>query len=441
MRIAPLYLLTLFNRVFSMANTNIHAIKNRFGIIGHSKELERALETAIRVADTDLTVLITGESGTGKEIFSQIIHTLSKRKHNKLIAVNCGAIPPGTINSELFGHEKGSFTGATGDRKGYFETADGGTIFLDEIAEMPLDTQAYLLRVLESGEFIRVGSSKSQRTDVRIIAATNVNLLERIQTNRFREDLYYRLSIVPIHVPSLKERRADIPLLFKRFSIDFAEKYSTTPVELDEDAKDLLLQYHWPGNVRELKNFAEQLSVLSEERLITKSALMQLMPTFNTNQLSLIPGKTAESKFDEREILYKVLFDLKKDMNDLKGLFFELIKRNNLEMPDLNNTSSLATWAGDTRLDKSFSPAPLRTYTSDYNENAIHKPVVLDKNENLAYDNKTIVVEEPLSIEQMEKDLIGKALIKHKGRRKEASQELGISERTLYRKIKQYDLE
>lgn len=437
----PLYLHILFNSQLIMATTNLQAIKNRFGIIGHSAELERALETAIRVADTDLTVLITGESGTGKEIFSQIIHTLSKRKHNKLIAVNCGAIPPGTINSELFGHEKGSFTGATGDRKGYFETADGGTIFLDEIGEMPLDTQAYLLRVLESGEFIRVGSSKSQRTDVRIVAATNVNLLERIQTNRFREDLYYRLSIVPIHVPSLKNRRGDILLLFKRFSIDFAEKYSTTPVELDDDAKELLLQYHWPGNVRELKNFAEQLSVLSEERLISKSALMHLMPAFNANQFSLVPGKAAESKFDEREILYKVLFDLKKDMNDLKGLFFELIRRNNLEMPDLNNNTSLAAWSGENKLEKTFTNAPVRTYASEYNDSPVHKTVVLDKNENIAFDPKTIVVEEPLSIEQMEKDLIGKALIKYKGRRKEASQELGISERTLYRKIKQYDLE
>ena len=232
-----------------MAQFSIQAIKQRFGIIGNSKDLERALETAVRVADTDLTVLITGESGTGKEIFSQIIHSLSKRKHNKFIAVNCGAIPPGTINSELFGHEKGSFTGATGERKGYFETADGGTIFLDEIAEMPLDTQSYLLRILESGEFIRVGSSKTQRTNVRVIAATNVNLLDRIESNRFREDLYYRLNIVPIHVPALKQRRDDIYLLFRKFAVDFADKYSTTPVELDEDAKDLLYMYHWPGNM------------------------------------------------------------------------------------------------------------------------------------------------------------------------------------------------
>lgn len=423
-----------------MAQTNIQSIKNRFAIIGHSKELERALETAIRVADTDLTVLITGESGTGKEIFSQIIHSLSKRKHDKLIAVNCGAIPPGTINSELFGHEKGSFTGALGDRKGYFETADGGTIFLDEIGEMPLDTQAYLLRVLESGEFLRVGSSKAQRTNVRVIAATNVNLLERIHTGRFREDLYYRLNIVPIQVPSLKERRADIYLLFKKFSIDFAEKYSTTPVELDDEAREMLLAYHWPGNVRELKNFAEQLSVLSEERLITKSILMQIMPTFNTQALTIIPGKTSESKFDEREILYKVLFDLKKDMNDLKGLFFEIIRRNNLEMPDINTTGT-GSWSAEPWIEKQSVSPIIRPYANEHNDSTVLKPVVLDKNEAAAIDAKSIVVEEPLSIEQMEKELISKALTKHKGRRKEASQELGISERTLYRKIKQYDLE
>ena len=330
-----------------MAQFSIQAIKQRFGIIGNSKDLERALETAVRVADTDLTVLITGESGTGKEIFSQIIHSLSKRKHNKFIAVNCGAIPPGTINSELFGHEKGSFTGATGERKGYFETADGGTIFLDEIAEMPLDTQSYLLRILESGEFIRVGSSKTQRTNVRVIAATNVNLLDRIESNRFREDLYYRLNIVPIHVPALKQRRDDIYLLFRKFAVDFAEKYSTTPVELDEDAKDLLYMYHWPGNVRELKNFAEQLSVLSESRLIDKDRLILLMPNLNPHQLSLVPGKLSESKLDERELLYKVLFDMKKDVNELKNLFFELIRRNKLEMPEVSGSLQETTWPED----------------------------------------------------------------------------------------------
>ncbi|MBK6477617.1 MAG: sigma-54-dependent Fis family transcriptional regulator [Saprospiraceae bacterium] len=427
-----------------MAQFSIQAIKQRFGIIGNSKDLERALETAVRVADTDLTVLITGESGTGKEIFSQIIHSLSKRKHNKFIAVNCGAIPPGTINSELFGHEKGSFTGATGERKGYFETADGGTIFLDEIAEMPLDTQSYLLRILESGEFIRVGSSKTQRTNVRVIAATNVNLLDRIESNRFREDLYYRLNIVPIHVPALKQRRDDIYLLFRKFAVDFAEKYSTTPVELDEDAKDLLYMYHWPGNVRELKNFAEQLSVLSESRLIDKDRLILLMPNLNPHQLSLVPGKLSESKLDERELLYKVLFDMKKDVNELKNLFFELIRRNKLEMPEVSGSLQETTWPEDNSpwSDNKYAPIAGRTpYQSEPGSKEIHKPILLDKKESAELQAKTIIVEEPLSLEQMEKDLIGRALTKHKGRRKEASGELGISERTLYRKIKQYDLE
>ena len=410
--------------------------------MGNSKDLERALETAVRVADTDLTVLITGESGTGKEIFSHIIHSLSKRKHNKFIAVNCGAIPPGTINSELFGHEKGSFTGATGERKGYFETADGGTIFLDEIAEMPLDTQAYLLRILESGEFIRVGSSKSQKTNVRVIAATNVNLLDRINSNRFREDLYYRLSIVPIQVPSLKQRRDDIYLLFRKFSVDFAEKYSTTPVELDEDAKDVLYHYHWPGNIRELKNFAEQLSVLSEDRLITKARLIDLMPSLHPSQLALVRGNTSESKIDERELLYKILFDMKKDMNELKNMFFELIRRNNLEMPDLNTKINDPAWAPEHGAwhDKSYSsnhgyrPVPMESHEGI-------KPVLIDRHDQVTLNAKTIVVEEQLSLEHMEKEMISKALTKYKGRRKEASLELGISERTLYRKIKQYDLE
>lgn len=423
-----------------MTQFSIQTIKQRFGIIGNSKDLERALQTAVRVADTDLTVLITGESGTGKEIFSQIIHSLSKRKHNKFIAVNCGAIPPGTINSELFGHEKGSFTGATGERKGYFETADGGTIFLDEIGEMPLDTQAYLLRILESGEFIRVGSSKTQKTNVRVIAATNVNLLDRISTNRFREDLYYRLNIVPIQVPSLKQRREDIYLLFRKFSVDFAEKYSTTPVELDEGAKDILYQYHWPGNVRELKNFAEQLSVLSEDRMITKERLVDLMPSLNPAQMSLVPGKIPDSKLDEREILYKILFDMKKDVNELKNMFFELIRRNNLEMPDLSSKVTDPTWVPDHGgwLDKTYGST---TYRPVVENNDAVKPILLERNEPVTVNAKSIIVEDPLSLEQMEKEMINKALTKYKGRRKEASQELGISERTLYRKIKQYDLE
>lgn len=402
------------------------------------------MEIAVRVADTDLTVLITGESGTGKEIFSQIIHSLSKRKHNKFIAVNCGAIPPGTINSELFGHEKGSFTGATGERKGYFETADGGTIFLDEIAEMPQDTQAYLLRILESGEFFRVGSSKVLRTNVRVLAATNVDLIERIHRDRFREDLYYRLNIVPIHVPSLKERREDIYLLFRKFSVDFAEKYGTTPVELDEEARDILVQYSWPGNVRELKNFAEQVSVLSESRLITKDILMQHMPGSQSGQLSLVTGRTGDGRFDEREILYKILFDMKKDMNELKTLFFELIRRNNLEMPDLIAPITEKAWSPEpgTWREKAYAiPAGSAADTLASPE-GMNRPVILEKLEpKVTLSPKSIVVEEPLSLEQMEKDLIGKALNKHKGRRKEAARELGISERTLYRKIKQYNLD
>jgi len=423
---------------------SVQTIKQRFGIIGNSKDLERALEIAVRVADTDLTVLITGESGTGKEIFSQIIHSLSKRKHNKFIAVNCGAIPPGTINSELFGHEKGSFTGATGERKGYFETADGGTIFLDEIAEMPLDTQAYLLRILESGEFFRVGSSKVLRTNVRVLAATNVDLIERIHRDRFREDLYYRLNIVPIHVPSLKERREDIYLLFRKFSVDFAEKYGTTPVELDEEARDILTQYSWPGNVRELKNFAEQVSVLSESRLITRDILMQHMPGSQSGQLSLVTGRAGDGRIDEREILYKILFDMKKDMNELKTLFFELIRRNNLEMPELIAPVQEKAWVPDsgTWREKAYAiPAGSAADASAAVE-GIARPVILEKIEpKVTLSPKSIVVEEPLSLEQMEKDLIGKALNKHKGRRKEAARELGISERTLYRKIKQYNLD
>lgn len=422
-----------------MAQFSIQTIKQRFGIIGNSKDLERALETAVRVADTDLTVLITGESGTGKEIFSQIIHSLGKRKHNKFIAVNCGAIPPGTINSELFGHEKGSFTGAFGERKGYFETADGGTIFLDEIAEMPLDTQAYLLRILESGEFIRVGSSKSLRTNVRVIAATNVNLMERINTGRFREDLYYRLNIVPIQVPALKQRRDDIYLLFRKFSVDFAEKYSTTPVELDEGAKDVLYHYHWPGNIRELKNFAEQLSVLSEDRMINKERLIQLMPSLSPSHFPLIPGKT-DNKIDEREILYKILFDMKKDVHELKNMFFELIRRNNLQMPEMNTSIADPVWQSDnTWLEKTYPPNGYRTMPMESTD--VLKPIVLDRNEPVSLHIKNTVVEEPLSLEHMEKEMISKALVKYKGRRKEASLELGISERTLYRKIKQYDLE
>ena len=312
--------------------TNLQSIKQRFGIIGRSPLLDRALSTAVRVASTDLSVLITGESGVGKEVFSKIIHGLSPRKHNKFIAINTGALPAGTINSELFGHEKGAFTGATTERKDYFETVSGGTIFLDEIGEMPLDTQAFLLRVLESGEFLRVGSSNVLKTDVRVIAATNVNLEQKVRDGKFREDLYYRLNTVPILVPSLKERSEDIPLLFRKFALDFSEKYRTEPVRLDERAEILIQNYQWPGNIRELRNIVEQLSVLAEDRHITAEKIMDLIPSIAQRNLPMIRENGANSSngnFQEREILYKLLFEMKTDLNDLKSLVFELIQRNN----------------------------------------------------------------------------------------------------------------
>jgi len=308
---------------------DLTSIKNRFGIIGNSPTLNYALEVAVQVANTDLTVLIAGESGVGKEAFSHIIHSLSARKHNPFIAVNCGAIPEGTIDSELFGHEKGSFTGAVDSRKGYFETVNGGTIFLDEIGEMPLGTQARLLRVLESGEFIRVGSSKVQKTDVRVIAATNKDLLQLVDQNKFREDLYYRLSTVPIRVPALKERKEDIVLLFRKFAVDFAEKYRTAPVQLDEEARNRLINYPWPGNVRELKNIAEQISVLSTDKSVTAKTLSRFLPENNMNRLPVLVqsnGSGTHEFANEREILYKLFFDMKKDVTELKKLFFEVIQ-------------------------------------------------------------------------------------------------------------------
>jgi DNA-binding NtrC family response regulator len=425
---------------------NLQAIKQRFGIIGQSELLDRALSTAVRVANTDLSVLISGESGVGKEVFSKIIHALSARKHNKFIAINCGAIPEGTINSELFGHEKGAFTGATGERKGYFETYDGGTIFLDEIGEMPLDTQAFLLRVLETGEYIRVGSSKPQRTDVRIIAATNVDLLERVKKNKFREDLYFRLNTVPIRVPSLRERREDIYMLFRKFAVDFAERYRTSPIRLDEKARLLLENYNWPGNVRELKNIAEQLSVLAEERLITAEPLMRSIPNILQRNLPMIPDKDSESStsFKEREILYKLLFEMKSDLTDLKNLVFELIRSNNLRVPESGSLKALRS--PDLPLPSQLN-GNLKELEDTFDDlegndlpNIDHlKPIILDEDSQQRYDSME-VVEENLSLEDNEKELIQKALKKHNGRRKEAAQELGISERTLYRKIKEYDL-
>ena len=425
---------------------NLQSIKQRFGIIGNSKLLNQALDVASRVANTDLSVLITGESGVGKEVFSKIIHSLSARKHNNFISINCGAIPEGTINSELFGHEKGAFTGATSDRKGYFETVDGGTIFLDEIGEMPLDTQSYLLRVLEQGEFIRVGSSKVLKTDVRVIAATNKSLLERVKQGKFREDLYYRLNTVPIHVPALKDRPNDIFLLFRKFASDTAEKYRRKPIQLDEKARLLLESYRWSGNIRELKNITEQISVLSEDDLISAEELMHYMPQITHRNLPAISneriGSNSES-IQEREILYKLLFEMKADMNDLKSLVFELIKNNDLSV---NNISSLRQLQVPAK-DNNNSRPPIHNYSMEQDAESevesedvnVHQPIILGSNSASKYDSAE-VMEESLSISENEKILIKKALKKHKNRRKDAAQDLGISERTLYRKIKEYDL-
>ena len=420
---------------------NLQSIKQRFGIVGRSKNLEHALATAVRVANTDLTVLISGASGVGKEVFSKIIHALSSRKHNKFIAINCGAIPEGTINSELFGHEKGAFTGASNERKGYFETVNGGTIFLDEIAEMPLDTQSFLLRVLESGEFIRVGSSKIQKTDVRVIAATNVDLMEQVRKGKFREDLYYRLSTVPIRVPALKERPEDIMMLFRRFALDFAEKYRTTPIQLDDKAELLLEHYSWPGNIRELKNLVEQLSVLTEEKLITAETLVQTQPHLLERNLPAVQKEGAEG-LQEREILYKLLFDMKSDLNDLKSLVFEMIKVNDLRVP--KQTKLLPTSGYD--LERPYAPERAHEsepepsyYASEPAPGGNGHPIII--NEGDSPYSKSEVVEENLSLRDMEKDMIERALKKHKNRRKDAAQELGISERTLYRKIKEYEIQ
>ncbi|MEY3209049.1 MAG: hypothetical protein RL064_1080 [Bacteroidota bacterium] len=416
---------------------DLQSLKNRFSIIGNTPSLNHALNTAEQVAATDLTVLIVGESGVGKEVFSQIIHSLSSRKHNPFIAVNCGAIPEGTIDSELFGHEKGSFTGAVDSRKGYFETVSGGTIFLDEIGEMPLGTQARLLRVLETGEFIRVGSSKVQKTDVRVIAATNRELLEFTQKGKFREDLYYRLNTVPIRVPSLRDRKEDIPLLFRKFVVDFAEKYKTKPIYLDEPARALLTKYSWPGNVRELKNIAEQISVLSKTDQINAEILDGFLPQHNSSNMPMITSNTPVGEFaNEREILYKLFFDMKKDVNELKKMFLEI-----LQNPSL--TGQAANFTREALMNELKEDLlPVAQTASQHNpvvpavQFAHQQPVIIDNEAQNHYE-----VEESLNIMDKEKELILKALKKHRGRRKDASTDLGISERTLYRKIKEYDIE
>jgi len=410
---------------------DLQSIKNRFGIIGNSPGLNHALNIAVQVANTDLSVLINGESGVGKEVFSQIIHALSARKHNPFIAVNCGAIPEGTIDSELFGHEKGSFTGAVDSRKGYFETVNGGTIFLDEIGELPLGTQARLLRVLETGEYIRVGSSKVQKTDVRVIAATNKELLEHSQTGRFREDLYYRLNTVPIRVPALRDRKEDVPLLFRKFAADFADRYKTSPVQLNEDARALLMNYSWPGNVRELKNIAEQISVLAKDKNITAIELQQFLPQENFNRLPVLAGgkgNVSQQEFaNEREILYKLFFDMKKDVNELKKMFFDV-----LQNPGM--AQHIPVYNGNEGTMADMKPAVMPG-----NYIASNQPVILNQSPDDLHHHEA--VEESLSIMDKEKELIIKALKKHRGKRKDAASDLGISERTLYRKLKEYDIE
>lgn len=420
---------------------DIQDIKNRFGIIGNSPLLNRAIDIARQVAPTDISVLIQGESGSGKEVFSHIIHQLSARKHGPFIAVNCGAIPEGTIDSELFGHEKGSFTGAHEARKGYFEVVDGGTIFLDEVGEMPLSTQARLLRILESGEYIRVGSSKVQKTNVRVVAATNVDVYNAVQKGKFREDLYYRLNTVPLRIPSLRERKEDIFLLFRKFVVDFADKYRTPGMQLTPDAQELLANFSWPGNVRQLKNVAEQIAILEKERTIDASILSRYIPTEQAkSSLPVFVKEQAKEDFSERDILYKVLFDMKKDMVELKKLVVELIQ-NGVNPSSFDENSQYIN-----QLYNEVNPVSSQLYKREELGPAptiIHNPSASSTASNyVSLDPQDVEeVEESLSLVDKESDLIKKALKKHKGKRKAAAQELGISERTLYRKIKDLNLE
>ena len=410
---------------------NLQTVKNRFGIIGNTPALNRALDVAVQVAPTDITVLITGESGTGKENMPKIIHHYSSRKHHEYIAVNCGAIPEGTIDSELFGHEKGAFTGATDSRKGYFEVADGGTIFLDEVAELPLPTQVRLLRVLETGEYIRVGSSKVKKTNVRIIAATNENIQKAIEKGKFREDLFYRLSTVPIYLPPLRDRKDDIHLLFRKFSADFAEKYRMPSIKLDEEAVQQLCSYNWPGNIRQLKNIAEQISVIESQREVDSVILSAYLSNSNGNKNlpMVIDQKKEDDSFSERDLLYKVLFDLKNDVTKMKRVIVNLINNNELSK---NEKTAIIT----------------RLHTNEEELSNHQSPVINDftiehKNEQSTFQEsfqESVEIEESLSLEEREKELIQKALKKHNGRRKNAAKELGISERTLYRKIKEYEI-
>lgn len=414
---------------------NLQQVKQRFGIIGNHPGLNRALEVAMQVAPTDISVLVTGESGTGKEIIPQVIHQLSSRKHGEYIAVNCGAIPEGTIDSELFGHEKGSFTGAAGTRKGYFEVADGGTIFLDEVAELPMQTQVRLLRVLETGEYIRVGSSKPLKTNVRVVAATNENMMQAIRKGKFREDLLYRLSTVPIQLPALRERKGDVHLLFRKFANDFGEKYRMPPIRLTDDAVVVLENYSWPGNIRQLKNIVEQISVIEENRDVDAHKLVSYLPA----EQETLPGTistNSKDDFSERELMYKFLFDMKNDLNELKKLVYELAQSNGEVHLDQDQTAML------NKLYKTMSPIDeghmLQPGTSYSPEVTSSRDVYSGSDVEDVEEHEE--VEESLSLEDREKELIKKALEKHRGKRKYAARELGISERTLYRKIKEYDL-
>jgi len=424
---------------------NVQSIKQRFEIIGNDIKLNRALEKAIQVAPTDISVLVTGESGVGKENIPKIIHALSHRKHGKYIAVNCGAIPEGTIDSELFGHEKGAFTGAIGSREGYFEVANGGTIFLDEVGELPLTTQVRLLRVLENGEFIKVGSSKVQKTDVRIVAATNVKMFEAIDKGKFREDLYYRLSTVEIALPPLRERGEDIHLLFRKFSSDFAHKYKMPPIKLSPEAAEYLMHYRWGGNIRQLRNIAEQISVIETNREINLKTMQSYLPERNAQLPSLIETKKSESDFsNEREILYKVLFDMKADLTDLRKLTLELMNNSNSTQVQETNKSLIQriySQNDESQIKQTNRSIPLNEHASAAKNN--HQTELIDdedENEDNYLIAETIDDEETLKLEEKEIQLIKKALERNSGKRKAAADELGISERTLYRKIKQYDL-
>ena len=417
---------------------SVQAIKQRFEIIGNDPKLNRAIEKAIQVAPTDISVLVVGESGVGKENIPRIIHSLSHRKHGKYIAVNCGAIPEGTIDSELFGHEKGAFTGATGTREGYFEVASGGTIFLDEVGELPLTTQVRLLRVLENGEFIKVGSSQVQKTDVRIVAATNVNMFEAIEKGKFREDLFYRLSTVDIMLPPLRDRKDDIHLLFRKFASDFAHKYKMPPIRLDDNAVEMLVKFRWSGNIRQLRNIAEQLSVLETSRDISAATLQSYLPMEGSNLPSVIKGTKSESDFsNEREILYKVLFDMKSDLTDLKKLTLELMKNGSAKAPETSQHLIKKIYGQQTDSEIDFEEQHQYSMIPTQKKPELEK---FEDNDDNYLDAETVEEEETLRLEQKEIEMIKKSLEKNKGKRKAAADELGISERTLYRKIKQFDL-